>query len=53
LPTLYWSPPVKITIFATPFWKPGVFSASTNTGRVGPTPYRRTASGISSERVMR
>ena len=53
LPTVYWSPPVKITMLATPCWKPGVFGASTNTGRVAPTPYTRTASGIRMLFVMR
>jgi hypothetical protein len=47
------SVPVKITMWATPFWKPGVFGASTSTGRVLPTPYRRTAIGIKRLLVMR
>ena len=34
--------PAKITMFLTPSWKPGVLSPSISTGRVGPTPSRRT-----------
>ena len=44
-PPLGWLP-VKKTMLPTPRWKPGVFGASTNIGRVLPTPNSRTPGHI-------